>query len=141
MNNHQYKNLSIDLPSSWIYENEIGDIEACFDPNSNSTFRIAIITAIPPIDKTKEEIITTLTKGGSYIATSKNYIVYGPQVTEDNEQNQDITLFQWLLIDVSEAEIQVANFSYTVLASEKDSEKEKQTTALLEESIKTASFK
>lgn len=138
---HQYKNLSIELPSDWTYEHEQGDIEAGFNPNSSSTFRMHIITATFPADKTKEKLIVAVTQGKSYETTHQNYIFLRSLVEEAIEQNQNITIIQWQLIDISEKETIVGVFTYTVLTSEKDSEREQQMIALLENSIKNAIFK
>lgn len=65
--NHQYKNLLIPLPLNWVYELEEGDLEACFDPKSQSTLRLHIIKSIPPKEEAFEENIKSLTANQPYV--------------------------------------------------------------------------
>ena len=90
--NHQYKNLRISLPSHWAYELEKDGIEACFDPNSQSTLRLHIIKANQPTGMTDEENKKSLTANQPFLVTVKGLILTKPTHDDAIEDNHKITL-------------------------------------------------
>ena len=135
---HQYKNLVISLPSNWKYELEEGDLEACFNPKSQSTLRVHIIKAISNEDKNSEESIKSLTSGNPYGYTKKWHLLTKPSFSETVEGGKNITLITWRLINNEKNEKIVAVLTYTVLSNEKDTEQEKGIISLVENSLQEA---
>ncbi len=138
---HQYKYLTISLPSNWQYELEDLDIEACFDPNSQSTLRISFIKARPPKNITEEENIATLTSNQPYVYTKNKYILTNSSCCNTQENNIDLVVITWMLIDNSDLIKIAAIITYTILSSEKDTAKEKGVINLIENSLNEAELK
>lgn len=132
---HQYKNLVIKLPANWKYELEEGDLEACFDPKSQSTLRLHVIKAVSQKDKTLEENINSLTGNQPYVATLKEYLLTKPTYSDIAENGKNITLITWKLINLIGDEKIIAILTYTVLSEEKDSDQEKEMIAMIESSL------
>lgn len=135
---HQFKNLSIDLPFNWEYAMEEPDQEACFDPKSNSTLRINIITATPPDGLTPSDGLKILTNNQPFIATTKDRFLTGPLYSESIESGQNITLISWRLINNTHHENIMAVLTYTVLTAELNFKKEKEILSLIENSLSNA---
>lgn len=135
---HQYKNLHISLPSNWEYELEEGDLEACFDPKSQSTLRLHIIKAIAPKGETPEESMKSLTANQPYVTTSKGYLLTNRTYQESVDGGKNITLVTWKLINYVGDKKLIAVLTYTVLSKEKDSAKEKEIFSLIENSLQNA---
>ena len=136
--NHQYKNLLIPLPLNWEYELEEGDLEACFDPKSQSTLRLHIIKSIPPKEETFEENIKSLTANQPYVTTPKGYLLTNRAYRESIEVGKDITLVTWKLINYVGDEKLIAVLTYTVLSGEKDSAREKEILNLIENALQNS---
>ncbi|GAB3920616.1 hypothetical protein GCM10028827_02640 [Mucilaginibacter myungsuensis] len=130
----------IDLPSHWQYELEEGDLEACFDPNSQSTLRLYIIKAVAPLHSSSEQNIADLTSGLPYIITSDD-LVLTKFISEDiKEGNSELTILTWRLIDVKSIEKIAAIITYTVLSDRINSTSEKEAVQMIERSLQTAKF-
>lgn len=127
--------MVIQLPVSWKYELEEGDLEACFDPKSQSTLRLHIIKASSPADKTSDENIKSLTGNQSYVTTLKGYLLTKPTRSDTTESGKNITIITWKLINPTGDEKIIAVLTYTILSEEKDSEQEKGMIAILESSL------
>ncbi len=132
---HQYKNLVIKLPVNWKYELEEGDLEACFDPKSQSTLRLHVIKAVSQKDETSEESINSLTGSNPYVITLKGYLSTKPTYSNTTESGKNITLITWKLINIIGDEKIIAVLTYTVLSEEKDSNQEKGMIAMIESSL------
>jgi len=137
---HRYRNLFIYLPDHWVYDVEQGAQEACYDPNSQSTLRIKIITAKHPEETTNEEDIKSLTGNRPYTTTKKGYLLTKPDCIESVESNKEITLVTWRLIDNSRPEKVIIIVTYTMLSEEKDSTQEKGIITLIGNSLENAEF-
>ncbi|MFC0518049.1 hypothetical protein ACFFGT_27795 [Mucilaginibacter angelicae] len=135
---HQYRNLTIVLPSHWQYELEGEDQEACFDPKSQSTLRFNIVKAMPPTGATDEENIKFLTADQPYITTAGGYLLTGPAFKESVDSGNNISLITWKLINYTGAEKIMAVITYTILSAEKESAQEKEIFNLLENSLQNA---
>lgn len=134
---HQYKNLSIELPSHWEYELEEGELQSCYDPKSQSTLRIHILTAIPP-RQSADDLIEALTNNQPYLTSSKGHLLVGPTYFDTTESETNITLVTWKLINHKAEKKLIAVLTYTVLSSEIKSAKEKETISIIENSIQNA---
>lgn len=135
---HQYKNLTIALPSHWQYELEGNDQEACFDPEIQSTLRFNIVKAVPPTGTTDEENVKFLTADQPYITTAGGYLLTEPVFKESADSGNNISLITWKLINYTGAEKIMAVITYTVLSAEKESAQEKEIFNLLENSLQNA---
>jgi hypothetical protein len=134
---HQYKNLSIELPSHWEYELEEGDLQSCYDPKAQSTLRIHILTAIPP-HQSADDLIEALTDNQPYLTTSKGYLLVSPTYFDTTESGINITLVTWKLINHKTAQKLIAVLTYTVPSAEINSAKEKETISQIEILIQNA---
>ncbi|WP_316812607.1 hypothetical protein [Pedobacter heparinus] len=137
LHHHQYKNLSIELPSHWKYELEEGEQQSCYDPKSQSTLRINIIKAIPP-QQSDDEAIKALTDNLPYVTTSKGYLLTNPTYFDTTENGINITLVTWRLINHKTAQKIIAVLTYTVLSAEINSAQEKEAISMIENSIQNA---
>jgi hypothetical protein len=137
LHKHQYKNLSIDLPSDWEYELEEGNQQSCYDPKSQSTLRINILRAIPP-HQSADDLIEALTDNQPYLTTSKGYLLVSPTYFDTSESGINITLVTWKLINLKAAQKLIAVLTYTVPSAEINSTKEKETISQLEILIQNA---
>lgn len=137
---HQYKNLFLFLPSNWIYEKEEGDLEACYDKKSSSTLRLHIITFLMSQNKTPEGDLLKGMDNDINITTKNGYTLTNPKYVDYIENGHKIILVTWKLIDNSKEEKIMAVITYTVLSSEKDSEKEKSQINLIQKSLENAKF-
>jgi hypothetical protein len=137
INNHCFKNLSIDLPSNWEYEFEHEDQQACYDPKSQSTLRINILQVTPP-KETIHQTIQTLTANSPYITTSKGLLLTNSTYFDTLEGDQNITLVTWRLINYKSVQITMAIFTYTVLTADKNSTKEKEIISFIDNSLQSA---
>lgn len=137
--NHHYKNFSIDLPSHWEYELEEGDQQACYDPKSQSTLRIYILTAIPS-RQSADQTIGDLTGNQPHFTTSKGYLLTNPLYLDTTEGGQNITLVTWRLINNNPKQKLIAVLTYTLLSAEINTEKEKETISMIENSLQNAIF-
>ncbi|HKG06992.1 MAG TPA: hypothetical protein VKB19_11065 [Pedobacter sp.] len=135
--NHRYKNLSIDLPTNWKYELEPGDQQACYDPKSQSTLRIHILLTTPP-EQTTDQGIQTLTAGIPYLTTSKGLLLTNSTSLDTLEENQNITLVTWRLINNKTVPQIIAVLTYTVLTVEKDSIEENEIISMINNSLQRA---
>ena len=138
---HQYKYLTVSLPSNWQYELENTDTEACFDPTSKSTLRISFIEVRPPENITEEQNINALTFDQAYTYTKNKYILTNSSCDSAVDNNNDLTVITWMLIDNFDYIKIVAIITYTVLSAEKDTVKEKDIINLIENSLKEAEFR
>ena len=137
---HQYKNLLIPLPSHWEYQLEEGDIQACYDPKSQSTLRIHIIKAIHR-GTYMERDIEALTNDQPYVTTSRGYLLVNPTYVNSHENGQNITLVTWRLVNHTPIQKLIAVLTYTVISTEIESKKEKQTISLIENCLQKAELK
>jgi hypothetical protein len=138
---HQYKNITLDLPKNWVYKKEQGDIEACFDPQSQSTLRIHLMQVKAPEGSSEEKRIKSLTGGLDYTLTKLGYFITNPQIKETVEQNNKLTVFSWRLIQILNSDgANIIILTYTILATQKDSEQEKKMVKELQNSFEEATF-
>ena len=74
------------------------------------------------------------------ITTKNGYTLTNPKYVDYIENGHKIILVTWKLIDNSKEEKIMAVITYTVLSSEKDSEKEKSQINLIQKSLENAKF-
>jgi hypothetical protein len=138
---HLYQDVSLSLPSHWKYEDE-GDMEACFDPASNSTLRLHIIKFTVPDG---EEPATTLAKSLSsqpYVATPKGYFLTVPPVElHKTERGRPITLVNWKLASLAGVQKIMVVATYTVLAESRESALEQGQIAMIGNALKGAEIR
>ena len=137
---HVFKDLAISLPSNWKFETEDGEIEACFDPDKSSTFRIHVMRVSSTESKSIEGKITDLTGGQKYTTLENGFILTNTQAREVIEQGIELTVYTRRLIHLSNEIAKMAILTYTFITIEKDSIFEKETIAFLEEAMLNAEF-
>jgi hypothetical protein len=138
--------VKFSVPKHWVeeYEKDGGGIFYENAPNSG-TLRINVITAKSPkalsSDVAYEELVGLKSINAKDIQRLANGNALATAVQHATEQGQKITLFWWYVVNpVRPDHIRMANFSYTVLTSQENSELTRREVMQLTESIKNAKF-
>ena len=138
--------VTFSIPRHWVEEYE-PDGEGMFyeDAPDTGTLRLNIITAKSPqplsADAAFEELAAMKSVKEESIQRLKNGNAFATSIQHSSEQGQAITLFWWHVTNpVRPSHLRIANFSYTVLTSQENSETTKREIQLITESIKNAKF-
>ncbi|OYW39885.1 MAG: hypothetical protein B7Z35_03080 [Hydrogenophilales bacterium 12-61-10] len=138
--------VTFSIPKHWVeeYETDGGGMFYEDAPNSG-TLRLNVITAKSPkplsADAAYEELVAMKSINGKNVQHLANGNAFATAIHHATEQGQGITLFWWYVTNpVPPNHIRMANFSYTVLATQENSEQTHREVQLLTESIKNAAF-
>jgi len=138
--------VSFSVPKHWVekYEPDGGGMFYEDAPNTG-TLRLNVITAKSPKpllpDAAHEELVAMKSVNADSVQRLSNGNAIATSVQHSSEQGQAITLYWWHVTNpVPPNHIRIANFSYTVLTSQKSSRTIKSEIQLLTESIKNAKF-
>jgi hypothetical protein len=131
---HQFRNLIISLPSHWHFEMENEDTELCYDASLRSSLRISFIFATYKDQINKLDHEKKLTDRKRYQITSKGYIFLEPVNTDTVEDETNLKITRWELINYDNQEVVCCILSYTVPTDDL-TETERHTLKLIEKSL------
>jgi len=132
---HQFKQLSMDLPGHWQFEMEQDEQQACYDPKSQSTLRINILT-VRKLDVDPSNVdLNALTGDLPYKMNSNGLLLVNPTYLDTTEGGQRIVLVTWRLINAKALEKIIAVFTYTVLRAELDTAHEQGVISMVSSSL------
>ena len=134
LNQHQFRNLIISLPSHWRFEMENEDTELCYDSSLRSSLRISLLFATYKDQITKSDREKKLTKGKHYQITNNGYIFLEPLKIDTVEYGIDLKITRWQLINHAKQEVVFVILSYTV-PSDDFTESELHTIQIVEKSL------
>lgn len=138
--------VTFSIPKHWVdeYETDGGGMFYEDAPNTG-TLRLNVITAKSPkplaADAAYEELATMKGINTKNVQRLANGNALATEIQRAMEQGQGITLFWWYVTNpVPPNHIRMANFSYTVLTAQENSEQTHREVQLLTDSIKNATF-
>lgn len=138
--------LSFEIPRDWIEEYDDNDGGTFYEDSPNSgTLRLKLISIkIPESSKTVNTVDIlndlTLNKGSKTILLPNNN-AYKMIYEEATDNGLDITIYCWSLVQsIQFNKTRLANFSYTVLSEELDSECARQEIDFITHQVENAIF-
>ena len=138
--------VTFSVPKHWVehYEPDGGGM-FYEDAPDTGTLRLNVITAKSPkplsADAAYEDLLTMKSFKAESVQRLGNGTAMATSIQHSTEHGQAITIFWWYVANLVRPDyIRFANFSFTVLTSQENSEAINREVQLLAESIKNAKF-
>lgn len=138
--------VTFSIPKHWVeeYESDGGGTFYEDAPNTG-TLRLNVITAKSPkplsADAAYEELVALKSINTQNAQRLANGNAFATAIQHAREQGQEITLFWWYVTSpVRPNHFRMANFSYTVLTSQENSDLIQRDVRQITEAIKNAKF-
>lgn len=131
------------LPGTWIEEYEPEGGGLFYAPGDDTgTLRLDLITAKSPNPVTSTDSDAVLLKiGNSRVETLPTGAAIAKRVSREVDRGNPITIYWWSVASAVEPDhVRIANFSYSILSSQEQSERTALDLSFLEQSIRDIRF-
>ena len=139
--------VEFEIPAHWIEEyGEDGGAAFYEDRENSGTLRLNVITLEAPINVGSDRVIEALQvsnadKKGDILKLENGNAVLRYSETVTAENGTEITIFYWMVANpLGERHVRIGDFSYTVLATTRDTEQTKSEINFLEHAIFNSRF-
>lgn len=134
------------VPSDWVeeYDEENGGGTFYEDLPTSGTFRIYVLTMKSPNPVKKSDVANVLESVASpnmEVKKLPNGNAYKFYLQRSTDSGEDITIYYWSVAQIVEPyHARIANFSYTILSNQENSEHIKSELRFLNSTIENATF-